>query len=135
LRPLKSTKPSSFARPIACPFCPLYNLLGERIAWEGPKLEVGKQTIAFDFEYDGPGFGNGGTGKLSIDGKEVAKKTLEHTVLITFPEDEIFDVGMDTRTPVSLIEYRYDCPFRFAGMINRLTFSVSPPEYVAEKKE
>ncbi len=49
----------------------------------------------------------GGTGILSVDGKEVAKKTLEHTVPITFPEDETFDVGMDTRTPVSLVEYHY----------------------------
>ncbi len=57
------------------------------------------------------------------------------TVPITFPEDETFDVGLDTRTPVSGIEYRYDCPFKFTGKINRLTFTLSPPEYVAEKKE
>ena len=71
----------------------------KRIAWEGPKLDAGKHTIVFDFKYDGPGFGKGGTGTLSVDGKEVARKTLEHTIPITFPEDETFDVGMDTRTP------------------------------------
>jgi arylsulfatase len=113
----------------------LYNLLGKRIAWEGPKLEAGKHTVAFDFNYDGPGFGKGGTGTLSIDGKEVARKTLEHTVPITFPEDETFDVGMDTRTPVALIEYRYDCPFKFTGKINRLTFTLGPHEYAAENEE
>ena len=114
----------------------LYNLLGmKHIAWEGPELKPGKHTIAFSFKYGGPGFGKGGTGTLSIDGKEVARKTLENTVPITFPEDETFDVGMDTRTPVALIEYHYDCPFKFTGKINRLTFTLGPPEYVAEKKE
>ena len=78
----------------------LYNLLGmKRIAWEGPELKPGKHTIVFDFKYDGPGFGKGGTGTLIVDGKEVATKTLENTMPITFPEDETFDVGMDTRTP------------------------------------
>ena len=114
----------------------LYNLLGmKHIAWEGPELKPGKHTVAFRFKYGGPGFGKGGTGTLSIDGKDVATKMLEETVPITFPEDETFDVGMDTRTPVSLIEYRYDCPFKFTGKINRLTFTLSPSEYVAGKKE
>ena len=51
----------------------LYNLLDlKRTAWEGPELEAGKHTIRFDFKYDGPGFGKGGTGVLYVDGKEVA---------------------------------------------------------------
>ena len=87
----------------------LYNLLDlKRTMWEGPELKPGKHTIVFDFKYDGPGFGKGGTGVLSVDGKEVAKKTMEHTTPIMFPEDEDFDVGQDTRTGVALIEYRYD---------------------------
>ena len=87
----------------------LYNLLDlKRTAWEGPELEPGKHTIVFDFKPDGPGLGKGGTGVLSVDGKEVARNTLDHTTPVTFPEDETFDVGMDTRTPLALIEYRYD---------------------------
>jgi arylsulfatase len=70
---------------------------------------------------------------LQVDGKVVATKKLEHTMPITFPEDETFDVGMDTRTPVSLTEYQYDCPFKFTGMIIRLTFTLGPPEFVAPK--
>ena len=46
-----------------------------------------------------------------------------------------FDVGLDTRTPVSLIEYHYDCPFKFTGKIDRLTCTLGPPEFVAGKKE
>ena len=78
----------------------LYNLLDlKRTTWEGPELEPGKHTIVFDFKSDGPGLGKGGTGVLSVDGKEVARNSLEHTTPITFPEDETFDVGLDTRTP------------------------------------
>ena len=33
---------------------------------------------------------------------------MDHTTPITFPEDETFDVGLDTRTGVALVEYRYD---------------------------
>ncbi len=110
----------------------LYNLLDlKREAWEGPELAPGKHTIVFDFKYDGPGFGKGGTGTLSVDGKVVATKSLEHTVPITMPEDETFDIGMDTRTPLAFIEYRYDCPFKFTGTINRLTYTLGQPEYAS----
>ena len=105
----------------------LYNLLDlKRTTWEGPELEPGKHTIVFDFKPDGPGLGKGGTGVLSVDGKEVARNTLDHTTPITFPEDETFDVGLDTRTPLALLEYRYDVPFRFTGKIDKLTFELDP---------
>ena len=39
-------------------------------------LSAGKHTIVFDFKYDGPGPGKGGTGVLSVDGKEVAARRL-----------------------------------------------------------
>src|SRR5262249_28865061 len=41
---------------------------------------TGKHTIVFDFKYDGPGQAKGGTGVLSVDGKEVARKTIRHTI-------------------------------------------------------
>ena len=83
----------------------------------GPELNAGKHTIVFDFKSDGPGLGKGGTGVLSVDGKEVARNSMEHTTPITFPEDETFDIGQDTRTPVAMLEYRYDVPFKFTGKI------------------
>jgi len=105
----------------------LYNLLDlTRTAWEGPELEAGKHTIMFDFKSAEPGLGKGGTGVLSVDGKEVARNTMEHTTPITFPEDETFDIGQDTRTGVALLEYRYDVPFKFTGKINRLRFNLEP---------
>jgi arylsulfatase len=105
----------------------MYNLLDlKRTMWEGPYLEPGKHTIVFDFKSDGAGLGKGGTGVLSVDGKEVAHNTLANTIPVTFPEDETFDVGLDTRTPLALVEYRYDSPFRFTGKIDKLTFDLKP---------
>jgi hypothetical protein len=105
----------------------LYNLLDlKRTIWEGPELGDGRHTIVFDFKADGPGLGKGGTGVLSVDGKEVARKSMEHTIPITFPEDETFDVGADTRTGVAMLEYRYDVPFEFTGKIDKLMFKLEP---------
>ena len=72
-----------------------YNFLGlERFRWEGKDaLTPGKHTIVFDFKYDGPGFGKGGTGVLSVDGKEVASKKIPHTIPSLMTIDESFDVG------------------------------------------
>jgi arylsulfatase A-like enzyme len=114
----------------------LYNLLDlKRTAWEGPELKAGKHTVKFDFKPDGPGLGKGGTGILSVDGKEAAKKSMENTIPIDFPEDETFDVGLDTRTGVAAIEYRYDCPFKFTGKIDKLTFDLGPSEMTAEDRQ
>jgi arylsulfatase len=107
----------------------LYNLLDlKRTTWEGPELGPGSHTIVFDFKPEGPGLGKGGTGVLSVDGKEVARNSLDHTTPITFPEDESFDIGQDTRTGIALIEYRYDTPFKFTGKINKLTFKFEPEQ-------
>ncbi|MFZ0066848.1 MAG: arylsulfatase [Pseudolabrys sp.] len=112
----------------------LYNLLDlKRTAWEGPELAAGKHTIVYDFKLDGPGLGKGGTGVLTVDGKEVAKNSMEHTTPIAFPEDETFDVGQDTRTGVALLEYRYDVPFKFTGKINKLTFKLEPEQTEAKR--
>ena len=103
----------------------LYNLLDlKRTTWEGPELTSGKHVIEFAFKSDGSALGKGGTGVLSVDGQEVARNSLEHTMPITFPEDESFDVGLDTRTGVALVEYRYDAPFEFTGKIDKLTFDL-----------
>ncbi len=64
----------------------LYNLLDlKRTTWEGPELSAGKHTIVFDFKSDGPGLGKGGTGVLFVDGKEVARNSMEHTTPIRVP--------------------------------------------------
>ena len=114
----------------------LYNLLDlKRTVWAGPELGAGKHTIVFDFKSDGPGLGKGGTGVLYVDGKEVDRKSMENSTPITFPEDETFDIGSDTRSGVAMLEYRYDVPFKFTGTINKLTFNLGPDQVTAEERE
>jgi arylsulfatase A-like enzyme len=116
----------------------VYNLLDiERFRWEGGigglvgkdlfgrALKPGQHTIVFDFKYDGPGPGKGGTGVLSVDGKELSKKTIKHTVPLMMNIDETFDVGLDTRTGV---DNSYELPFKFTGTINKLTFELGPSQ-------
>jgi hypothetical protein len=115
-----------------------YNLLDmERFHWQGgvggllgddlfgKALKPGKHTIVFDFKYDGPGMGKGGTGVLSVDGKELDRKTIQHTIPILMSIDETFDVGMDTRTAV---DDSYELPFKFTGTIDKLTFKLGPSQ-------
>jgi len=104
-----------------------YNLLDlERFKWQGPQaLTPGKHTIVFDFKYDGPGMAKGGTGVLSVDGREVTRKTIPHTIPAVFTIDESFDVGVDTRTPVD--DKDYQVPFRFTGKLDKLTVELEQP--------
>jgi len=106
----------------------LYNLLDmERFRWEGAEaLTPGKHTIVFDFKYDGPGPGKGGTGVLSVDGKEVANKKIPHTTPFLITLGETFDVGVDTRSSVE--DKDYQVPFRFTGKIAKLTIKLGKEE-------
>jgi hypothetical protein len=88
-------------------------------------LKPGKHTIVFDFKYDGPGPGKGGTGVLTVDGKEWANKKIPHTIPLLMSIDETFDVGSDTRTAVN---NDYKLPFRFTGTIDKLTFNLGPEQ-------
>ena len=91
----------------------------------GKALAPGKHTIVFDFKYDGPGPGKGGTGVLSVDGKELSRKTMEHSIPFLMSIDETFDIGSDTRTPV---DDSYKLPFHFTGKIDKLTFKLGPEQ-------
>ena len=105
-----------------------YNFLAvEKFRWEGSEsLTPGKHTLKFDFKYDGPGLAKGGTGVLSVDGKAVANKTIDHTTPVLLTIDETFDIGSDTRTPVD--DGDYQVPFPFTGTISKLAFKLGPPQ-------
>jgi arylsulfatase A-like enzyme len=116
----------------------LYNLLDlKRTRWEGPDtLSPGKHTLEFKFTYDGlglgtlafnnvSGIGRGGIGVLKVDGKEVARQTMEHTIPLIMQWDENFDIGADTGTPVS---DDYQVPFKFTGKLDKLTLKVDRPQ-------
>ena len=56
----------------------------------------------------------------------VSTQTMDHTVPLTLPWDETFDIGSDTGTPVD--DQDYQVPFKFTGKIDKLTISVEPPK-------
>lgn len=123
----------------------VYNLLDlERFRWEGGiggrigedlfarELKPGKHTLVFDFKYAGPGPGKGGTGTFTVDGKELAKKTIPHSIAMIMSIDESFDIGSDTRTGV---DDSYELPFKFTGTIDKLTYKLGPSQMAdADKK-
>jgi arylsulfatase A-like enzyme len=117
----------------------LYNFLDmRRVRWEGAEaLTPGKHTLEFDFKYDGlgagtlafnsaSGIGRGGTGVLKVDGKEVARESVEHTIPLIMQWDENFDIGADTGTPVD--DKDYQVPFKFTGRLNKLTLKIDRPQ-------
>ena len=93
--------------------------------WLGDSLAPGKHTIVFDFKLAEPGPGKGGTGVLSVDGRELSRKTVEHSIPFLMAIDETFDIGCDTRTPV---DDSYELPFHFTGKIDKLTFKLGPEQ-------
>jgi polyisoprenoid-binding protein YceI len=68
-----------------------------------------------------------------VDGKEVDRKTIAHTIPLLMSIDETFDIGVDTRTPVD--DFEYQVPFHFTGTINRLNYKLGPEQLSAEDKE
>ena len=34
-----------------------------------------------------------------------------------------------------MVEYRYDCPFKFTGKIDKLTFDLGPTQYTEEDRK
>jgi arylsulfatase A-like enzyme len=124
----------------------LWNLLDlKRVRWEGTDaLAPGKHTLEYDFKYDGlglgtlafnniSGLGRSGTGTFKVDGKVVSTQTLDHSVPLTLPWDETFDIGSDTGTPVD--DHDYQVPFAFTGKIDQLTITVEPPTLTAADEQ
>jgi arylsulfatase A-like enzyme len=120
----------------------VYNLLNlKRTRWEsgvgaddwlGGSLKPGKHTITFEFKYEGPGLGKGGTGLLSVDNKVVSRQKMDHTIPFLMALDESFDIGLDTRTPV---DESYKLPFRFTGTIDKLAYKIGHQQLAAEDQK
>ena len=83
------------------------------------KLAPGKHTLRSTSSTTAQGYGKGGTGTLSVDGKQVAQGRIERTIPLRFSLDETLDVGMDTGTPV-VEEYLSRMPFEFTGTLDRV---------------
>jgi arylsulfatase len=73
----------------------------------------------FDWKYDGPGMGKGGTGTLTVDGAVVDSHPMPKSLPISTGWNEVFNVGIDTATSVD--EKDYQVPFPFTGKLDKLT--------------
>jgi len=105
-----------------------WNLIAlERVKWQAKDaLKPGKHTIEFDWKYDGPGLGKGGTGTLKVDGNVVDSHPMPKSLPIAISWAEYFNVGLDTGTPVD--DNDYQVPFRFTGKIIKLTVKLGSDE-------
>ena len=68
-----------------------------------------------------------------MDGKEVARKAIPHTIPFIATVDETFDVGVDTRMGVD--DNDYQPPFRFTDTLEKLTIKLVPPKRTAEEEQ
>ncbi|HTR58006.1 MAG TPA: arylsulfatase [Casimicrobiaceae bacterium] len=121
----------------------VWNLVGlKSVQWEGPEaLSPGKHTLEFDFKYEGmgaatmafgsyAGLGQGGTGVLKVDGKDVATQKMEHTIPFILQFDESLDIGSDTLTGVNDADYQP--PFAFTGKLINVTLALDRPKLSPE---
>jgi arylsulfatase len=102
-----------------------YNLAGidqYEIASERP-LSASTTELGLEFAYDGGGPGRGATVTLRSNGTVIGQGRVERTLPRFYGLDAMFDVGLDTGSPVS---EDYALPFR-SSALRRLTFAVDPP--------
>lgn len=98
----------------------------DRVKWQGKEaLTPGKHLLEFDWKYDGPGLGKGGTGTLKVDGQVLDSHPMPRMEVV-LPWCETFAVGIDTGTPVD--DQDYQVPFQFTGKLNNLTVKLGPEE-------
>jgi hypothetical protein len=121
----------------------VWNLLGlKKVKWAGAEaVAPGKHVLEFDFKYAGlgmgtlafgspAGVGQGGEGVLKVDGKEVAREKMVHTIPMLMPIDESLDVGSDTLTGVNDADYQP--PFAFTGKLVKVTLAIDRPKLSPE---
>jgi arylsulfatase len=113
----------------------IWNLLQlDTVKWQGKEaLSPGKHTLQFDWKYDGPGLGKGGTGTLKVDGQVIDTKSMPKSLPIGIGWVETFNVGVDTGTSVDGEDYQV--PFPFTGKIDKLTVKLGPEELTPAERE
>ena len=85
----------------------------------------------FDFNYDGPGLGKGGTGVLTVDGKELAQQ--EGRAHDPVPHVDRRDLRYWQRYPHG-VDDSYQLPFVFNGTIDKLTFKLGKEQLTADDR-
>jgi len=112
-----------------------YNYFGvERTKIAGAAaVAAGKHEIRYEFVPDARKPGAGGTGRLFVDGKQVAESRIPRTQPFAFSGDEGVDVGLDGETAVS-----DDYPQgnnAFTGRIDKVTIDVRPSGLSADDRK
>jgi arylsulfatase len=95
-------------------------------------LPTGKVNVRYQFTADVPGqMATGGTGRLFVNGSQVAEGHIEHTVPLRFSGYAGMDIGRDNGLPVSPNYYYYlRAPFPFAGKIEKVDVFLEPAPFV-----
>ena len=94
-------------------------------------LPEGSSLLRFVFSYDGGGVGKGGEGVLYLNGQEVGRQRIPHTVAGRFGIDT-FGVGADTGSPVC---NDYQPPFAFAGSLQQVDIHLHDSDLSSKAKE
>jgi arylsulfatase len=91
-------------------------------------LPTGKVNVRYEFTADTPGkMATGGTGRLFVDGAQVAEGRIEHTVPLRFSGYAGMDIGRDNGLPVAPNYYYYwKSPFPFSGKIEKVEITLLP---------
>ncbi len=94
IEPLRDFEPGGID--VLCSECAqLFKVVGESA------VEPGEHQIRVEFDYDGGGYGKGGTATLFVDGDSVGEVRVDATVPMIFSLDETTDLGHDTATAVT----------------------------------
>jgi arylsulfatase len=80
-------------------------------------------TIKLDFEYDGDGFGKGGTATIFVNDEKVAEGRIDKTEPNVFSADETADVGKDEGTVVVPV-FKSIEDSEFTGRVKSVTVSI-----------
>lgn len=91
--------------------------LGTTTITANKALKPGKNTVVFDFAYDGGGQGKGGLGTISINGEKAGEGRLEKTQPGVFSVDDLADIGVDEGPWVA----DYGKSSKFTGRIKKVT--------------
>jgi len=78
-------------------------------------LSPGRHSLMAAFDYDGGGYGKGGTLSLAVDGQRIGQERLPGSPAAFYTIDESFDVGLDHGSAAGFYPADAEPGYRFAG--------------------
>ncbi len=85
------------------------------------KLPSGEVEVVFEYTQQSKDWAGGGTGRLLVNGKQVAEGTFAHVVPGRFSATETLDIGEELGSPVT---EDYHPPFRFNSTMTPVNFKL-----------